>query len=54
MVEDNDKTSNKKKPVTKVAVAKKILKKKIIPNKKTLFDDEGQVRIIHTLHDYNY
>jgi hypothetical protein len=26
-----------------VAVAKKILKKKIIPNKKTLFDDEGEV-----------
>jgi ATP-dependent RNA helicase DDX10/DBP4 len=34
----------KKKAVTKVAVAKKILKKKIIANKKTLFNDEGEVR----------
>lgn len=43
---ENEKTSNKKKVITKVALAKKILKKKIVPNKKTMFDDEGQVRII--------
>ncbi|XP_039302207.1 probable ATP-dependent RNA helicase DDX10 [Solenopsis invicta] len=42
VVENEDKTLNKKKSVTKVALAKKILKKKIVPNKKTLFDDEGQ------------
>lgn len=35
--------NTKKKVITKVAVAKKILKKKIIPNKKTLFDDKGEV-----------
>lgn len=44
---DDKKTSSKKKPVTKVALAKKILKKKIVPNKKITFDEEGQVRIIH-------
>ncbi|KAG5325627.1 DDX10 helicase, partial [Pseudoatta argentina] len=43
MPENEDKnTSNKKKFITKVALAKKILKKKIVPNKKTMFDDEGQ------------
>ncbi|XP_011689102.1 PREDICTED: probable ATP-dependent RNA helicase DDX10 [Wasmannia auropunctata] len=42
MTENEDKTSNKKKSVTKVALAKKILRKKIVPNKKTVFDDEGQ------------
>ncbi|XP_018045317.1 PREDICTED: probable ATP-dependent RNA helicase DDX10 [Atta colombica] len=43
MTENEDKnTSNKKKFITKVALAKKILKKKIVPNKKTMFDDEGQ------------
>lgn len=47
MIENEDKKAlNKKKSVTKVALAKKILKKKIIPNRKTTFDDEGQVRII--------
>lgn len=47
MIENEDKKAlNKKKSVTKVALAKKILKKKIVPNKKTTFDDEGQVRII--------
>jgi ATP-dependent RNA helicase DDX10/DBP4 len=34
---------NTKKVITKVAVAKKILKKKIVANKKTLFNDEGEV-----------
>ncbi|XP_076278110.1 putative ATP-dependent RNA helicase DDX10 [Lasioglossum baleicum] len=34
--------SNKKKPVTKAAVAKKILRKKIVPNKKTTFDEDGE------------
>ncbi|OAD61872.1 putative ATP-dependent RNA helicase DDX10 [Eufriesea mexicana] len=33
---------NKKKAVTKASVAKKILRKKIVPNKKINFDDEGQ------------
>jgi len=48
MTENEDKnTSNKKKFITKVALAKKILKKKIVPNKKTMFDDEGQVRILY-------
>lgn len=45
MTEEEDK-KNKKKSITKVALAKKILRKKIVPNKKTVFDDEGQVRII--------
>lgn len=40
---DDDKKASKKKPVTKAAVAKKILKKKIVPNKRIVFDDEGQV-----------
>ncbi|XP_020283015.1 probable ATP-dependent RNA helicase DDX10 [Pseudomyrmex gracilis] len=39
---DDDKKASKKKPVTKAAVAKKILKKKIVPNKRIVFDDEGQ------------
>ncbi|XP_046610234.1 probable ATP-dependent RNA helicase DDX10 [Neodiprion virginianus] len=39
---DNTNTA-KKKAVTKAALAKKILKKKIVANKKTTFDDEGQV-----------
>jgi len=48
MTENEDKnTSNKKKFITKVALAKKILKKKIVPNKKIMFDDEGQVRILY-------
>ncbi|KAF7989880.1 hypothetical protein HCN44_008554 [Aphidius gifuensis] len=34
-------SKNKKKPLTKPALAKKILKKKIKPNKKIAFDDEG-------------
>lgn len=41
--EENVHQNTKKKVVTKVAVAKKILKKKIIANKKTLFNDEGEV-----------
>lgn len=32
----------KKKAITKAAVAKRILKKNIIPNKKTTFDEDGQ------------
>ncbi|XP_029166920.1 probable ATP-dependent RNA helicase DDX10 [Nylanderia fulva] len=39
---EKDETKNKKKPITKVALAKKILRKNIVPNKKTTFDDEGQ------------
>ncbi|XP_057342176.1 probable ATP-dependent RNA helicase DDX10 isoform X2 [Microplitis mediator] len=34
--------SKKKKVITKAAAAKKILHKKIIPNKKTIFDEEGK------------
>lgn len=34
--------SNKKKVLTKAAAAKKILRKKIAPNKKIIFDEEGQ------------
>ncbi|KAJ8945685.1 hypothetical protein NQ318_012404 [Aromia moschata] len=40
--------SRTKKPVTKAAVAKKILRKKIVPNKKILFDDEGDATIVGT------
>lgn len=39
---EKEEKKNKKKPITKVALAKKILKKNIVPNKKTTFDDEGQ------------
>lgn len=35
--------NRKKKALTKAAVAKKILKMKIVPNKKIVFDDDGQV-----------
>lgn len=48
VTEEDDKSGNKKKLITKVALAKKILRKKIIPNKKTMFDDEGQVRELYT------
>ena len=34
------------KAVTKAAVAKKMLKKKIVPNKKTNFDEDGKVFIL--------
>lgn len=56
MTENEDtKTTNKKKSITKVALAKKILRKKIVPNKKTMFNDEGQVRIILYINiNYNY
>ncbi|XP_006610839.1 probable ATP-dependent RNA helicase DDX10 [Apis dorsata] len=37
-----DEASNKKKAVTKAAVAKKILRKKILPNKKIIFNEEGK------------
>jgi hypothetical protein len=35
-----------KKSVTKAAVAKRIIKKKIVANKKTVFDEEGTVRFL--------
>lgn len=38
--------SKKKKPVTKAAAAKKILKKKIVPNKKIVFDEEGEAVVL--------
>jgi len=44
-VKDDDKKVLKKKPVTRVAMAKKILKKKIMPNKKITFNEDGQVSI---------
>ncbi|PSN36724.1 putative ATP-dependent RNA helicase DDX10 [Blattella germanica] len=34
-----------KKAVTKVAVARKILKKKIVPNKKTVFNEDGEEKV---------
>ncbi|XP_044259759.1 probable ATP-dependent RNA helicase DDX10 [Tribolium madens] len=34
--------NKKKKPVTRAAVVKKLIKKKIIPNKKIIFDDSGE------------
>ncbi|GJQ69228.1 hypothetical protein Trydic_g6377 [Trypoxylus dichotomus] len=34
--------SKNKKPVTKAAVAKKMIKKNIVPNKKVVFDDSGE------------
>lgn len=39
--ENTARGKKKKKPLTKVAIAKKLLKKNIKPNKKTTFDDEG-------------
>lgn len=48
ITEKDDNIANKKKLVTKVALAKKILRKNIIPNKKTTFDDEGQELIDST------
>lgn len=37
-------SSNKsKKPCTRAALVKKVLRKKILPNKKIVFDEEGQV-----------
>lgn len=35
---------SKKKPITKAALAKKVLKKNIVPNKKIVFTESGQVR----------
>lgn len=48
MIKVDDSTSSKKekKVVTKAAMVKKILKKKIVANKITKFDAEGQVRIV--------
>lgn len=40
---DNVKNQKKNKVLTKAAVAKKLMKKKIKPNKKVVFDDEGNV-----------
>ncbi|CAH0553957.1 unnamed protein product [Brassicogethes aeneus] len=40
--------NSKKKPITKAALAKKLLKKKIVPNKKITFDDEGDAVISGT------
>lgn len=50
-VDLTDLTSNfkQKKAVTKAAVAKKILKKKIVPNKKINFDEDGQVMLFKNI-----
>ncbi|XP_043262724.1 probable ATP-dependent RNA helicase DDX10 isoform X2 [Colletes gigas] len=40
--DDKNLGTSKKKAITKAAVAKKVLKKKIVPNKKIAFDDEGK------------
>lgn len=46
MMENDDPTQMlKKKLVTKAAMAKKILKKKDVSNKKIVFDEDGQVNI---------
>jgi len=42
-IDDAMRTSKKKKALTKAAFAKKILKKKIVVNKKTMFTDEGEM-----------
>lgn len=44
-IEDLDKSSAKKskKPITRAAQVKKMLKKKILPNKKIVFDEQGEV-----------
>lgn len=42
-VSDDDSDKQKKLVVTKAAVAKKMLKKNIVPNKKIVYDEEGQV-----------
>lgn len=40
----------KKKPVTKAAIAKRILKKNIIPNKKIVFTEEGEASINYNIN----
>ncbi|KAK1127759.1 hypothetical protein K0M31_003247 [Melipona bicolor] len=42
IVNKQDEGLNKKKVVTKAAVAKKVLRKMIVPNKKITFDDKGE------------
>lgn len=42
LIEPDEMQLKKKKSVTKAAVAKKILKKNIVPNKKINFDEDGQ------------
>lgn len=42
----NISNKKKKKPLTKAAVAKKMIKKQIKPNQKTVFDETGDVRIV--------
>lgn len=39
---DFGRTNKNKKPMTKAAMVKKMIKKKIVPNKKITFDDEGE------------
>lgn len=51
---EKEEKKNKKKPITKVALAKKILRKNIVPNKKTTFDDEGQVSIMLSILFNNF
>jgi len=52
--EETDCQSSKKKVITKVALAKKILKKKIVANKKTLFDHEGEVHSLRIYFDASH
>ncbi|CAK9831361.1 Probable ATP-dependent RNA helicase DDX10 [Anthophora retusa] len=40
--DNKGKNLNKKKVITKAALAKKVLRKKIVPNKKITFDEEGE------------
>lgn len=41
-VEEPQKTESKKKPLTKYAVVKKLLKKNLQVNKRVVFDEEGE------------
>lgn len=47
-----DEVMNKsvKKPLTKAAIAKKVLKKNIIANKKVVFTDTGDVSLLSCVH----
>lgn len=45
--EPRSERSNKKKTITKAAVVKKIIKKKIVPNTKITFDEEGKSAVVH-------
>lgn len=51
-----DEAMNKsaKKPLTKAAIAKKVLKKNIIANKKVMFTDTGDVSLLSCVYYIMY